>query len=160
MDGNSHLLFNERSASDGARDFCISMAHRNVKLDASSTLTNDFIINRGAEKGGKIGMSVLFDVASCEPGIAGAKSKRQVIDFKAMGLQKCHENMYKVLATMCSTNPTWPGFDSKFSLLGGAWGSDCALWSLRGMLKLGAKQGKDRNADAVEIDSRFNQTRT
>lgn len=71
----------------------------------------------GAEKGGKISLSILFDVNSCDPGTSTAHQK---VDFATMGEDKCYQSLYEPMAIVCSQDSTWGDYDVNYTLEGGA----------------------------------------
>lgn len=84
----------------------------------------------GAEKGGKISLSILFDVDSCDPGTSTADQK---VDFAAMGQDKFYQSLYEPMATGCAQDSTWGDYDANYTLEGGARAVNCAIWSMSGL---------------------------
>ena len=108
--------------------FCRTLENEATVLSrGSGILLRTAVFKAGAQNGGDITFTVAFYDSSCDP---GTPQERQTVDFKVMWQHKCYENLYSTIAFSCAISPGGPGYDKEFTVLGGTWGSGCALWSL------------------------------
>ena len=91
-------MFNATQASQGAGQYCANLVSNKIVLDASNTSPAPGNVPNGAENGGSISFTVLFDVDSCDP---GTSSDDQKLDFGALGEQQCYTLLYTQLAMEC-----------------------------------------------------------
>lgn len=126
---NNNLRFNASQAAQGVADYCATLISSNTIINAQHTAPVDGTVRGGAEKGGTIKLNILFDVNSCDPGTSTADQK---FDFAAMGQDTCYQNLYTALANACAQDPTWKDYDADYTLDGGAWAGQCAIWSMSG----------------------------
>lgn len=80
----------------------------------------------GAENGGNIALTVLYDDNYCMNSPNPGK-----IDFAALGQETC-EQLWGGIIQACETDPSWSNNDPKNQGLGGVAGMFCGLWSVNG----------------------------
>ena len=123
-------MFNDTKAAQGAADYCSQLISAGVVLSSSTSSPAAGHVDNAAENGGFIALTVLFDAAYCDP---GTSSEDQKLDFKAFGQDQCEQYLYQELAQFCAKDSTWGDYNPDYSLEGGVYGANCALWSMEGL---------------------------
>lgn len=70
-------------------------------------------------------LAIQFDLSACP-----TDKSTSVLDFVALGLDACYEDMYTQLSNVCAQDSTWSDWNPDYSLEGGVYAADCALWSI------------------------------
>jgi hypothetical protein len=70
-------------------------------------------------------LTVLFAIQACP-----TDKSKTTVDFKALGQAECYSNLYTAIATVCVQDNTWTKYNPNFTLEGGVFENDCAVWSL------------------------------
>jgi hypothetical protein len=78
-----------------------------------------------AEGGAQMTLDILYDVDGCP-----TDKSKNTVDFKAMGQDECVMNMYTAVSTVCAQDKTWKDYNADFTLEGGTYMNDCAIWSI------------------------------
>lgn len=94
-----YLMFNATQAAQGAAVYCAQLISDRVVLSSSTPPPSSGKIQTGAEKGGIIAFTVLWDIDSCDLGTSSADQK---LDFNALGQDQCYQNLYVTLAQECN----------------------------------------------------------
>lgn len=131
--GTGHYVrFNASQAALDVTKYCADLISSDTIINAQHTAPPvGHSVSGGAEKGGEITLNVLFDVNSCDPGTSKADQK---VDFAAIGQDTCYENLYTALAQICAQDSTWGDYDADYTLEGGSWARNCAIWSMSGLI--------------------------
>lgn len=132
VETNHYVRFNASKAAQAVARYCADLISSKTIINAQHTAPSvGKTVSGGAEKGGEITLNILFDVNSCDPGTSTADQK---VDFAAMGQDTCYENLYTALAQICAQDSTWRDYDANYTLEGGAWARNCAIWSMSGLI--------------------------
>ena len=83
----------------------------------------------GAEDGGNIAISILFDGDYC-----ANSATPDSIDFAKMGQETC-EQAFGQVNEGCSEDESWDGYDKDKSGFGGVAGALCGIWGIAGVPK-------------------------
>jgi hypothetical protein len=52
------------------------------------------------------------------------------VDFKSLGQAECYSNMYTSISKVCVQDQMWTDYNPDFTLEGGVFENDCAIWSI------------------------------
>lgn len=69
-------------------------------------------------------LSIRFDITACDK-----NQESSVLELKKLGLEQCKSN-FRQIEVVCAQDKGWARFDPEFTLEGGVYGRDCAIWSL------------------------------
>ena len=119
------LRYNTQSAASAVATYCSSAISDKVVLTSSET-TMKAGIAPGAENGGNIALSVIYDDNYCMNSPNPGK-----IDFAALGQSQC-EMLWGQITEGCETDPTWTNNDSQYEGMGGVAGMFCGLFGVTG----------------------------
>lgn len=125
-DGSAGSLprINETQAINAANTYCNDLVNQKTVLSATSTTVNPLTVKGVAENGASMTYTILYDVNYCP-----SDKSVTTVDFGAMGESTCFTNLYTALAT-CAQDSTWTNYNPQYTLEGGVYGYNCALWSL------------------------------
>ena len=76
------------------------LAEDGVKLTEDSTYVKPYIVDDAAEEGGKLALSILFDIDSCP-----LDKSISELDFTALSQEKCQQNLVDTLSQVCTWRP-------------------------------------------------------
>jgi hypothetical protein len=52
------------------------------------------------------------------------------VDFAKLGYNECYSNLYTAISEVCAQGSTWADYNEQYTLEGGVFGNDCALWAM------------------------------
>ncbi|KAL9106503.1 MAG: hypothetical protein Q9227_008482 [Pyrenula ochraceoflavens] len=125
---NPFLKINADKAQQAAATYCANLKSSKIVLNAQNTQPGKSGIQPdAAENGGDAALSVLFDIKACP-----TDKKTTSIDFSTYDQTKCVENFYGIFNQICVIDSTWGSYDKDYTLMGGVFLNDCAMWGLVG----------------------------
>lgn len=126
-DGDTGTLprINATQAAQAAADYCAALISDGVILTAADSNTKPYTEAGVAEDQTAITLTVLFAVQACP-----TDQSMQQVDFKSIGQDECYSNMYTYISGVCSQDKTWSNYNPDFTLEGGVFENDCAIWSI------------------------------
>ena len=116
-----------QAAQDAATQYCQNLIDSKAVLSGNTQNPAPGIQQGKTENGGSMALAVMFDQSLCSP-----DQSTSTLDFAAMGLDNCVENLYTNIQLVCSQDSTWVSYDPQWTLLGGTFGASCGLFSLYG----------------------------
>jgi hypothetical protein len=126
-DGDAGTLprVNATIAAQAAADYCAALISSGVVLTATDSDTKPYTEAGVAENNSAMTLTVIFAVQACPTD----QSMKQV-DFKSLGQAECYSNMYTSISEVCAQDKTWSDYNPNFTLEGGVFENDCAMWSI------------------------------
>ncbi len=128
--GSPNPRINIKQAEDGASKYCAALAQGGVVLSADHTFPKPFVVPGVAENNHDLALQVLFDVSACP-----TDKSSSTVDFSKLSIQLCQADLFSALSEVCAQDSTWKDYNPQYTLEGGLFGADCALWSMRAQPK-------------------------
>jgi hypothetical protein len=114
-------------AGQAAADYCATLISDQEVLSAQNTSPKPYVVPKAAENGADMAVSILFDITACPSNKANS-----TVDFVKLGQTQCEEDLYGALSEVCAEDKTWSNFNPDFTMEGGVYANDCALWAING----------------------------
>ena len=123
--GSPNPRINIKQAENGASKYCVALAQSGVVLSADNTSPKPFVVPGAAENNNDIALLVLFDVSACP-----TDKSSSTVDFSKLSVQQCQADLFSAVSEACVQDSTWKDYNPQYTLEGGAFGADCAMWSM------------------------------
>ena len=124
---NSSPRLNTKTAQDAAQAYCQSLVDKKIVLADGAANPAPDILKGKAENGGQMSLTVMYFKDSCPQ-----DKSRSELDFAALGVDVCFQNLFTALQTGCEQDSTWDNYDPDWTFEGGVFGGDCGLFSISG----------------------------
>jgi hypothetical protein len=124
-DAGTQSRLNDAKAQAAAADYCSQLISNSVVLSATNSDYTPYTEPGAAENNAAMSLTVMYDVEACPEDMS-----MTTVDFKAMGPDECYANMYTAIAEVCAQDSTWVEYNANFTLEGGIFENDCALWAI------------------------------
>lgn len=124
-DAGSQPRLNDAKAQAAAANYCSQLIKSGVVLSATNSDYAPYTEPGAAENNAAMSLTVMYDVEACPQDKSIA-----TVDFKKMGQAECYANMYTAISEVCAQDSTWAEYNKDFTLEGGVFENDCALWSM------------------------------
>jgi hypothetical protein len=124
-DPGTNPRLNDAKAQAAAADYCSQLISNGVVLSDTHSVYAPYTKPGAAENNAAMSLTVIYDVEACPEDMS-----MTTVDFTAMGQDNCYANMYTAIAQVCAQDATWAEYNADFTLEGGVFENDCALWGL------------------------------
>ena len=123
----SRPRLNATVAQEAANQYCQNLVDQKVVLSDSTANPAPGVQKGTAENGGQMSLTVMYYKNSCPEDHSSS-----TLDFSAMGVETCFQNLYTALEAHCSQDSTWQAYDPQWTFQGGVFGGSCGLFSIAG----------------------------